>query len=100
MKMRDLKTWPEFFGAILDGSKSFEIRVGDFVAGEALNLREFVPCATCNATGEHPNGLDACENCDGTKGSYTGAEQAVAVTYVTSFGQPYGQKVLGIQLLS
>lgn len=97
MTRHRLKTWPEFFGAILEGQKTFEIRVGRFAPGDVLQLCEFVPCNGCKATGEHPNGLDDCEHCRGTKGEYTGRETEVRVTYVTDFGQPCGQQVLGIQ---
>lgn len=94
---RRLKTWPEFFTAIESGRKTFEIRVGQFKPGDVLELQEFDPCKACQASGEHPNGLDACEHCQGTKGKYTGKQLDVVVTYVTSFGQPFGQQVLGIR---
>lgn len=94
---RRLKTWPEFFTDIELGRKTFEIRVGQFKPGDVLELQEFDPCKACQASGEHPNGLDACEHCQGTKGKYTGKQLDVVVTYVTSYGQPFGQQVLGIR---
>lgn len=41
----ELKTWPQYFGAILDGSKTFEARFDDreFEVGDALYLREWDP---------------------------------------------------------
>ena len=41
-----LKTWPEFFAAIKDGRKNFEVRSTedrDFQEGDAVWLREWVP---------------------------------------------------------
>ena len=40
-----LKTWPEYFRAIANGSKTFEIRKADrpFAVGDTLVLREFDP---------------------------------------------------------
>lgn len=40
-----LKTWPEFFRAIVDGKKTFEVRKNDrgFQTGDVLHLREFDP---------------------------------------------------------
>jgi hypothetical protein len=40
-----LKTWPEYFEALTDGTKTFEVRKDDrtFVIGDELWLREFYP---------------------------------------------------------
>jgi hypothetical protein len=40
-----LKTWPEFFQAVKDGRKNFEVRKNDrsFCVGDELLLEEFVP---------------------------------------------------------
>lgn len=45
MKQHDLKVWPPFFDAILDGRKTFELRHDDrgFRIGDGLRLREYVP---------------------------------------------------------
>jgi ASC-1-like (ASCH) protein len=58
----ELKTWPQFFEAIVDGRKTFELRVNDrgFNAGDQLRLREFKPESVF----------------------YTGRELLVDVTYV------------------
>jgi hypothetical protein len=41
-RIHELKTWPQFFDAIIDGTKSFELRRDDrgFEVGDALLLRE------------------------------------------------------------
>ncbi len=46
------KIWPEYFSAILEGKKTFELRLNDFVveAGDTLLLREWDP-ATQEYTG-------------------------------------------------
>ncbi len=38
-----LKVWPEFFNALLDGSKKFELRKYDraFITGDILLLKEY-----------------------------------------------------------
>lgn len=45
MKMHDLKTWPEYFDAIISGAKLFEVRKDDrgFTVGDTLLLREWDP---------------------------------------------------------
>lgn len=46
------KVWPEYFQAISDGRKKFELRIADFECnvGDVLNLREWDP-KTKNYTG-------------------------------------------------
>jgi hypothetical protein len=48
----ELKTWPEYFQAVIDGTKTFEHRVNDrgFKNGDTLHLREYDP-ATKTYTG-------------------------------------------------
>jgi hypothetical protein len=45
MTVHKLKTWPEFFDAILSGEKTFEIRYDDrgYRAGDRLLLQEWRP---------------------------------------------------------
>lgn len=43
----ELKVWADFFPALIDGSKNFEIRKDDrgFRVGDTLLLREYLPKA-------------------------------------------------------
>lgn len=52
MKTIEKKVWPEYFGEILAGKKTFEVRLNDFEIGEGdtLLLREWDP-ETKNYTG-------------------------------------------------
>ncbi len=60
----ELKTWPSYFIPILDGYKTFDIRVNDrdYKVGDVLWLREYSPA---------------------TK-AYSGRSMHVTVTYVTA----------------
>lgn len=80
-KTHELKTWPQYFEAIANGVKTFEIRRNDrlFEVGDALRLREWEPAAGA------PLG-----------GSHTGRECTRHITYITDFAQQQGHVVLGI----
>lgn len=80
MTEHNLKTWPEYWQAVRDGTKTFEIRQNDrgFKAGDRLILQEWEP------------GREA----------YTGRYLAVEVTYITTFQQKTGFVVLGIRKTS
>lgn len=87
--LHELKTWPEYFARIEDGTKTFEIRRNDrgFQAGDVLQLREF------NPTGDH----DTCteEHCSTRR--YTGREAFPKVGFVaggTLFGLELGEYVV------
>ena len=71
MSTHSLKTWPEYFEAVVDGSKTFEVRDNDrgYRVGDTLLLKEWAPHKT--AVG----------------GRYTGREVEVTVTYVLDDGQ-------------
>lgn len=45
IQTHDLKIWPDYFEAVVDGSKTFEVRLDDrgFVEGDTLRLREWSP---------------------------------------------------------
>ena len=74
MKTHTLKCWPEFFRAILDGTKTAEMRLNDrnFEVGDRLLLREYCPVAEFKG----PTG-------------YTGREAEVEVTHVLT-GEAWG----------
>jgi ASC-1-like (ASCH) protein len=71
MKIHHLKTWPDFFKAVKDGTKNFEVRRNNrgFKVGDLLILDEFDP----------------------EKQEYTGESLPVQVTYVLySYEIAYG----------
>lgn len=115
MKTHTLKTWPQYFQAVKDEIKTFELRYNDrqFQVGNRLRLREFAPCATCRGEGKFPKEVGSwvdsrlghctsetipCPDCQGTKGTYTGTHIDVRVTYVlVSDHLLPGYVALGIQ---
>lgn len=72
----DLKAWPEYFVAVSDGRKTFEIRKNDrgFKVGDILMLREYIPSSD----------------------EYTGCYILVKVTYITAFDQVNNNVVMSI----
>jgi ASC-1-like (ASCH) protein len=76
MKIHELKTWPEFYEAILQGRKTFEIRLNDrdFKVNDLLVLKEYEPIP----------------------GVFTGRKTLREVSYVTTFGQRPGWVVMGL----
>jgi hypothetical protein len=76
-RVHDLKVWPQFFAALVDGSKAFEIRKNDrdYRVGDKLTLREW-----------HPDTEE-----------YSGRTASRVVTYVTAFNQAPGWVVMGIR---
>jgi len=75
----NLKVLPEYFDALVDGRKPFEVRKNDrdFTVGDVLRLREWAPV-----------------------GGYSGRELSRRVTYVLAnaemFGVVFGYVVLGL----
>ena len=84
-KTHELKTWPGYYQAIVDGDKTFEIRRNDrdFRKGDRLILREWCP----------------------TQQNYTCRETRVYVTYLlhgrqgSPFGLSDGAVCMAISLL-
>lgn len=72
----ELKSWPAFFGPIVAGVRTHELRRNDrgFSVGDSLLLREFDP----------------------DRGEYTGAEHLVHVTSLTSAGAPCAVSAEGL----
>jgi len=73
--MHELKILPEYFEAVKNGRKQFEIRKNDrdYKIGDVLHLREW--------TGEN----------------YTGDSYKAEITYITDYAQKDGFVVLGIR---
>lgn len=78
--IHDIKAWPEFFEALVDGRKNFEIRFNDraYNVGHKLRIREFIPS---------PDG----------GGRYTGREVGRVIIYITNHEQRRGYIVMGIR---
>lgn len=79
MAVHDLKTWPTYFDAIVNGGKTFELRKNDrgFAVGDHLRLKEWDP----------------------TTKEYTGRSLIVRVTYMVTgcFGLEPGHSCMAIE---
>ena len=71
-----LKCWPAFFQAIIDGTKTFEIRLNDrgYQDGDVLELSEY----------------------DHIRGEFTGRQIKKRVTFITDWEQKPGYVVMAI----
>jgi len=80
MNIHHLKTLPQFFGPIIDGKKTFEVRYNDraYEIGDILVLEEY----------DHDK--------EGN-GFHTGRSISVTVTYMTDYGQQPGWVVMAIR---
>lgn len=99
MRTHVLKAWPEPFEALLDGTKTYEIRKDDrgFAVGDWLLLREWDP------SGEFLPALDAEDVGINAQPDYTGRERLARITYKTpggSWGLPPDVCVLAIDALA
>ena len=80
MKVHNLKTWPEYLEALIEGRKTFEVRRNDrdFKVGDTLHLLGFDP--------------DTC--------TMNGREHTMVVTYVMpggTFGIAQDHVVMGVR---
>lgn len=101
MRRHELKTWPEFYRAVQDNKKTFELRYNDrnYQVGDELLLREFEPCHSCKGKGKVagtrwiddprtpyqaiPIGCEQeCTECRGSGGRYTSHSMLYSVTYI------------------
>ena len=71
-----LKCWPAFFQAIIDGTKTFEIRLNDrgYQDGDVLELSEYDPI----------------------RGEFTGRQIEKRVTFITDWEQKPGYIVMAL----
>jgi hypothetical protein len=94
MMIHDLKIHPGPFTAVLDGTKTHEIRKADrpFEVGDVLHLREWDPVPTEHAVNEPPVYARG----------YTGRECRVEVTHISrrgTWGLPADLCVMSIRLV-
>lgn len=93
-KVHVLKTWPDQYRKVVDGTKTFEWRLDDrgYAVGDTLLLMEFEPCRRCQGKGKEPHAFQPGSCCQPPYGKYSGREVRRTVTYITAdvFGMPKG----------
>lgn len=92
MKIYELKVWPRYFRAVLDGSKTFEFRKDDrgFELGDTLILREFEP-GVRDYSGQVPIIKES---------RYTGRSIKKKITYIFKGGIPGCRLRQGLVILA
>ncbi len=97
-----LKTWPQQFRQVLDGSKTFEWRKADrpYAVSDLLLLLEFDPCAHCAGTGYAPGTVTYGSCCPAPHGEYSGREVRRRITMIQRdmFGIPEDYVILAMHL--
>jgi len=80
MGHHDLKTWPDYFAAVLRGAKTFEVRKDDrgFAVDDTVTLHEFAPAR------------------DGYTGSHTGPFRIAYILRGPGFGIEDGHVVMAL----
>lgn len=82
--IHELKTWPEYFQAIMEGHKPFEYRLNDrtppYAVGDTLHLREWVPPPQEEV--DHAEASGVVEEFMELYNGYTGRDVWKTVTYV------------------
>lgn len=109
MTEHHLKCWPEYFAAIKDGTKTFEVRQADrdYCVGDVLILHEFEPCRECDGRGWNAGHSAvslhtverSCMTTDAPRGRYTDRSESRRVTYCLNggqFGIQHGFVVMGL----
>lgn len=89
MKTHRLKSWPEPFRAMIEGLKTFDLRVDDreYEVGDILHLEEFKPCSKCGGCGRVWDVGDRTEcGCLDPHGEYTGRSADFFVKYIQEGG--------------
>jgi hypothetical protein len=84
MAHHELKTWPAYFAAVIEGQKTFEIRNDrdrGFQSGDTITLREYNPCGDIVV-------LEASE--------YSGRTHDARVGYVSTWEQKPGYVVFSL----
>lgn len=78
----ELKILPEYFEAVLNGNKTFELRKDDrgFKVGDTLILKEFKP-GIYDSSGPEKVTIKEC--------GYTGREVEKKITYIFKGGTPF-----------
>ena len=79
--MHDIKCWPYYFQATIDGRKLFEFRINDrgYKVGDTLHINEWNPAT----------------------GLYTGRDATFEVTYILDLApQVRGYCIIGIRSIS
>ncbi len=71
----ELKIWPQFYHAVREGKKNFEVRKNDraYQAGDSVSLREWDPAIVSNRPQPTPSLIVSSHRSGFEMGDYTGS---------------------------